>query len=319
VFNIPLAEVVTDYFDQLKSRSKGYASMEYKVGGGGGGRGNGIAQGASQGPAHPSVACPALLPLACSRAPTRPKPAPPAPYPPPKLTGYQRNDLVLLEVRINGEPAEPLSVIVHRDSAYRTGKALCLKLKELIPRQMFKVPIQVRCLKAGVRPGAFAGRGAAPATVRCRKPGPPAGASRGRPLAVSRWPPAPTHPSTLPHPPSPPRLASAARLLPASRSRPTARCGSRRGAPPAAREGPGCPAHRPVPALPPPFSPSTPHPAPFPNIQDVLAKCYGGDISRKKKLLSKQAAGKKRMKAIGKVEVPQAAFMAVLNINTADD
>ncbi|KIY91917.1 GTP-binding protein LepA [Monoraphidium neglectum] len=88
VFNIPLAEVVTDYFDQLKSRSKGYASMEYK------------------------------------------------------LTGYQKSDLVLLELKINGEPAEPLSVIVHKDSAYRTGKALCLKLKELIPRQMFKVPIQ---------------------------------------------------------------------------------------------------------------------------------------------------------------------------------
>jgi GTP-binding protein LepA len=54
------------------------------------------------------------------------------------------NDLVLLEIRINGEPAEPLSVICHRDSAYRTGKALCSKLKELIPRQMFRVPIQVR-------------------------------------------------------------------------------------------------------------------------------------------------------------------------------
>ena len=78
----------------------------------------------------------------------------------PQLTEYRRNDLVLLEVRINGEPAEPLSIIVHRDAAFRTGKALCLKLKELIPRQMFKVPIQVCvcvcacvcCVCARVRP-----------------------------------------------------------------------------------------------------------------------------------------------------------------------
>lgn len=89
VFDIPLAEVVTDYFDELKSKSKGYASMEYK------------------------------------------------------LTGYRKNDLVKLEIRINDEPADPLSVVCHKDSAYKIGKALVHKLKELIPRQMFRVPIQV--------------------------------------------------------------------------------------------------------------------------------------------------------------------------------
>eukprot|EP00879_Flechtneria_rotunda_P013665 GHRR01014275.1.p1 GENE.GHRR01014275.1~~GHRR01014275.1.p1 ORF type:complete len:565 (+),score=168.74 GHRR01014275.1:185-1879(+) len=157
VFNIPLAEVVTDYFDQLKSRSKGYASMEYKI------------------------------------------------------TGYRVNDLVLLEIKINGELATPLSVICHKDGAFRTGKALCGKLKELIPRQMFRVPIQA-CI--------------------------------GNKVIASE--------------------------------------------------------------------------AIAPYRKDVLAKCYGGDISRKKKLLAKQAEGKKRMKALGKVEVPQAAFMAVLKINRDD-
>ncbi|KAF6260190.1 GTP-binding protein lepa [Scenedesmus sp. NREL 46B-D3] len=158
VFNIPLAEVVTDYFDQLKSRSKGYASMEYKI------------------------------------------------------IGYRVNDLVLLEVKINNELAEPLSVICHRDASYRTGKALCSKLKELIPRQMFRVPIQA-CIGSKV-------------------------------------------------------IASEAIA---------------------------------------------------PYRKDVLAKCYGGDISRKKKLLAKQAEGKKRMKQLGKVDVPQAAFMAVLKINQDND
>eukprot|EP00195_Chlamydomonas_chlamydogama_P015474 CAMPEP_0202898806 /NCGR_PEP_ID=MMETSP1392-20130828/7226_1 /ASSEMBLY_ACC=CAM_ASM_000868 /TAXON_ID=225041 /ORGANISM="Chlamydomonas chlamydogama, Strain SAG 11-48b" /LENGTH=706 /DNA_ID=CAMNT_0049584833 /DNA_START=12 /DNA_END=2132 /DNA_ORIENTATION=- len=154
IFNIPLAEVITDYFDQLKSRSKGYASMEYKI------------------------------------------------------TGYRQNELVKLEIKINGEPADPLSVIVHRDAAYRVGKALASKLKELIPRQMFRVPIQA-CI--------------------------------GNKVVASE--------------------------------------------------------------------------AIAPYRKDVLAKCYGGDISRKKKLLQKQAEGKKRMKALGKVEVPQSAFMAILNID----
>ena len=154
VYNMPLAEVVTDFFDALKSRTRGYASMEYSI------------------------------------------------------IGYRKNDLVLLEVKINGETIDPLAAIVHRDSAYTVGKSLAKKLKELIPRQQFRVPIQA---------------------------------------------------------------AVGSRVI-ASES---------------------------IPAL----------------RKDVLAKCYGGDISRKKKLLKKQAKGKKRMKQFGKVEVPQEAFMAVLQIN----
>ena len=154
VYEMPLAEVVTDFFDVLKSKSRGYASMEYSI------------------------------------------------------IGYRKNDLVLLEIKINGEPVDPLATIVHRDSAYSVGKALAKKLKELIPRQQFKVPIQ---------------------------------AAIGSRIVASE-------------------------AIPALR-------------------------------------------------KDVLAKCYGGDISRKKKLLKKQAKGKKRMKQFGKVEVPQEAFMAVLQIN----
>ncbi|KAI8103602.1 hypothetical protein M9435_004937 [Picochlorum sp. BPE23] len=157
VYSMPLAEVVTDFFDVLKSRSRGYASMEYSV------------------------------------------------------TGYKKNDLVLLEIKINGEPIDPLASIVHRDRAYAMGKALVKKLKELIPRQQFKVPIQ--------------------AAVGSR--------------------------------------VIASEAIPAMR-------------------------------------------------KDVLAKCYGGDISRKKKLLKKQAKGKKRMKQFGKVEVPQEAFMAVLQVSESD-
>ncbi|WP_320677313.1 translation elongation factor 4 [Prochlorococcus sp. MIT 1300] len=154
VYEIPLAEVVTDFFDQMKSRTKGYASMEYH------------------------------------------------------LIGYRRNDLVRLDVLINSEKADPLTTIVHRDKAYFVGKGLVEKLKELIPRQQFKIPLQ---------------------------------ASIGSRIIASE-------------------SISAMR-------------------------------------------------------KDVLAKCYGGDISRKKKLLKKQAKGKKRMKAMGKVDVPQEAFMAVLKIN----
>jgi GTP-binding protein LepA len=153
-YDLPLAEVITDFFDQLKSRSKGYASMEYSV------------------------------------------------------TGYRTNSLVRLDILINGDPASPLASIVHNDAAHSTGKALTRKLKELIPRQQFKVPIQ---------------------------------AAIGAKIVAS---------STI-----------------------------------------------------------------SPIRKDVTAKCYGGDISRKKKLLNKQAKGKKRMKAIGKVSVPQEAFMAVLNLN----
>ncbi len=152
-YDVPLAEVIGGMFDQVKSRSKGYASMEYTV------------------------------------------------------TGFRRNDLVRLDVRINGEDAGPLASICHRNQAYTRGKALTEKLKELIPRQQFKISIQA-CVGA-------------------------------KPIASS--------------------------IIPTFR-------------------------------------------------KDVTARCYGGDITRKKKLLKKQAKGKKRMRSIGKVNVPQEALMAILDV-----
>ena len=153
-YEVPLAEVITDFFDQLKSRTKGYASMEYSI------------------------------------------------------MDYRESDLCRLDVKINYEDAPPLACIVHKDQAQSVGRKLVEKLKELIPRQMFKVPIQA-CV--GVK-------------------------------------------------------------VIASQS----------------------------------ISPMR---------KDVLAKCYGGDLSLKKKLLQKQAKGKKRMKAMGKVNVPQEAFMAVIKLD----
>ncbi|RPI33056.1 MAG: elongation factor 4 [Chloroflexota bacterium] len=152
-FEIPLSELIVDFFDQLKSRTRGYASMDYQV------------------------------------------------------AEYRRDDLVKLEILVNEEPIDALATIVHRDAAYMRGQALVSKLKDLIPRQLFVVPIQA---SAG-------GRIISRATAKAMR-------------------------------------------------------------------------------------------------KDVLAKCYGGDISRKKKLLEKQKRGKKRMKMVGSVEIPQEAFLAVLRI-----
>jgi len=154
VYELPLAELVTDFFDHLKSRSRGYASMEYS------------------------------------------------------LIGFRQNDLVKLEIAVNGESVDALCCIVHRDQSYTIGKNLCKKLKEIIPRAQFKIPIQ---------------------------------ALIGAKIIASEQ----------------------------------------------------------ISAL----------------KKDVLAKCYGGDITRKKKLLKKQAEGKKRMKSFGKVEVPQEAFMAMVSVD----
>lgn len=151
---MPLSELILDYFDQLKSRTKGFASLDYE------------------------------------------------------FLGYRQSELVKLDILLAGDIVDALSMIVHKDKAYETGRVLTSKLKEIIPRQLFEVPIQA----------AIGSRILSRQTVKAKR-------------------------------------------------------------------------------------------------KDVLAKCYGGDVSRKRKLLEKQKEGKKKMKAIGNVEVPQEAFMAILKVD----
>ena len=154
IYEVPLAEVVVDFFDQMKSRTQGYASLDYE------------------------------------------------------LAGYRPSNLVKVDLLLNAVPADAFSTIVHRDKAYQYGARMCEKLKELIPRQMFDVPIQA----------AIGGKVIARETVKARR-------------------------------------------------------------------------------------------------KDVLAKCYGGDITRKRKLLEKQKEGKKKMKSIGRVEVPGDVFINALKLD----